>query len=197
MNNKEKILKTALELFNEKGSQGVTTNHIAKAAGVSPGNLYYHFKNKEAILLTLFQEMECCFDQLTGTDAQLPIPSLEAMDRMFAQVSEAEWEYRFFSREMVTLVAQEGPLKELFLQKQKERLVMIEASIRGLISLGLAQPLDEETIGRLTQVVWLLSAFWNSYLSLSGEQVTREKMAEGMKMVRLVVQPFLLPPKAS
>jgi len=41
------ILTMALKLFNEQGSHKVTTNHIAKAMGINPGNLYYHFKNKE------------------------------------------------------------------------------------------------------------------------------------------------------
>jgi len=35
----------------------VTTNHIA-AVGISPGNLYYHFRNKEGIIRAIFEQMD-------------------------------------------------------------------------------------------------------------------------------------------
>ena len=50
MSKKEAILETALELFNATNTQSATTNHIAKAAGISPGNLHYHYKNREEIV---------------------------------------------------------------------------------------------------------------------------------------------------
>ena len=48
------ILDAALNLFNERGTAKVTTNHIAEALGMSPGNLYYHFRNKAEIVRGLF-----------------------------------------------------------------------------------------------------------------------------------------------
>ena len=68
-NRRELILTAALKLFNEQGSHKVTTNHIAKAIGISPGNLYYHFKNKEHIIRELLERLIRGFDSLIPMDA--------------------------------------------------------------------------------------------------------------------------------
>ena len=47
------ILEAALELFSHRGYGATSIRHIADAAGVSTGNVYHHFKDKDAI----FQEL--------------------------------------------------------------------------------------------------------------------------------------------
>jgi AcrR family transcriptional regulator len=47
------ILATALQLFKERGVDGVTTNDIAKQAGIPIGSLYRYYPNKEAIITAL------------------------------------------------------------------------------------------------------------------------------------------------
>lgn len=46
----ERILDAGLDVLLQRGRDGATTNHIAAAAGVSPGSLYQYFTDKEAIL---------------------------------------------------------------------------------------------------------------------------------------------------
>jgi len=49
----ERILETALAMFNKLGEPSVATS-VAFEAGISPDNLYYHYHTKEAIVADLF-----------------------------------------------------------------------------------------------------------------------------------------------
>lgn len=51
----EHILDTTLKMMSEAPTDKVTTNAIAKRAGISIGSLYQFFPNKEAIFYELFQ----------------------------------------------------------------------------------------------------------------------------------------------
>lgn len=56
-----KILNTAKALFSKKNYFNVTTNEIAKEAGVSIGTLYSYFSDKEAILVALLNDYNASF----------------------------------------------------------------------------------------------------------------------------------------
>ena len=60
----ERILETALRLFNEFGEPNVTTTVIADEMNISPGNLYYHYRNKDEIVNALFTRYEREIDGL-------------------------------------------------------------------------------------------------------------------------------------
>ncbi len=50
------ILAAALRLFSSQGYRGTNMREIAEAAGVSTGNVYHQFKDKEALFQTLLEE---------------------------------------------------------------------------------------------------------------------------------------------
>ena len=52
---RQRLLLTALEVFNRDGFHGTDTNRIAAAAGYSPGTMYKHFADKRALFLAAYE----------------------------------------------------------------------------------------------------------------------------------------------
>ena len=52
---KAKILEAAEHLFSEKGFDATSIDIISKAVGINKATIYYHFKDKNDILVSLFQ----------------------------------------------------------------------------------------------------------------------------------------------
>ena len=50
----EKIFKTAIELFSQKGYNGVSIREITRVVGIKESSLYNHFQNKDDILTKIF-----------------------------------------------------------------------------------------------------------------------------------------------
>lgn len=57
MKTKDKIKKTSRELFNSKGFKNVTLREVAKELSISYGNVTYHFKTKNELILCLYEDM--------------------------------------------------------------------------------------------------------------------------------------------
>jgi AcrR family transcriptional regulator len=66
------ILQTALELFSKKGFDAVSTNLIAKEAGVSEGLIFRHFQNKMGLLHAIMQMGKEKVEPLLANIAELP-----------------------------------------------------------------------------------------------------------------------------
>lgn len=119
MATKNRIILGALELFNNEGSGKVSTNHIAKFLNISPGNLYYHFSNKEeiirALLKLMLEEYDNIFNPNTTSTEETMLNQLVFDDR------EIVLKYRFFYNEISTLCQNDLELKEIFRINQIKR----------------------------------------------------------------------------
>lgn len=58
MKTRDRILSATLDLLNEEGEDNIAALDVANALEISPGNLYYHFKGKDALIHALFDNFE-------------------------------------------------------------------------------------------------------------------------------------------
>ena len=99
----ERIVQTSLELFNQQGERSISTNHIAAHMEISPGNLYYHFPNKQAIIAVLFSEYESLVDSFLRPP-QGRASTVEDKRFYLQELLAAMWRYRFLHRDLEHLL---------------------------------------------------------------------------------------------
>lgn len=79
---KNRILEVAEQLFYEQGIAGTRLQQVADAAGISVGNLAYHFKNKEAMVEAIYENL---FEEMSAILSQyIASPQLAGFDKQFA-----------------------------------------------------------------------------------------------------------------
>ncbi len=76
MNNKEKIIHTALKLFAENGYTETSIDKIAKHAKVSKGLTYTHFKNKDDLLRVI---IESTITEMTREMMEIKLLTIESL----------------------------------------------------------------------------------------------------------------------
>lgn len=158
-NARAKILRAARDLFNEHGTAAVSTNHIAERASVSPGNLYYWFRNKPAIISALFDEWSAASAPVTPADDS-PAALLRALLATEAQNSAVASTYRGLSRDLLPLLHADAELAERYRENFRARSAALTAAAQQLVSAGfLRSPGGAEELGAFVSAFWVLTEF--------------------------------------
>ena len=149
-----RVLAESLALFNERGEARVTTGAIAEALGISPGNLYYHFRNKDAIVEELVRD----FEARIGIEPGIPADAATAIEDLWLYLHlmlEAIQDYRFLYRNLDDLLMRNRRLRGLFNRIAERKLAAVVALCEGLVRRGAmrAQPKEIRALARNVLVV--------------------------------------------
>jgi AcrR family transcriptional regulator len=183
---KERILEAALELFNENGIADVTTHHVAAKCGISPGNLYYHYHNKQEIIHALFdQALEFIGEQEKniGVNGKAATKTIE---KSLALLGTLNWRYRFLKRDLPLILMNDQQLRDKFHAVHQLQLGNLNRDITKAVTDGLYKELSPVDTMRLSKVFWLVALFWPTFLEVSGDGFTRENLDEGIDLIRLL-----------
>lgn len=129
------LVAIAIDCFALHGYQGTTIEMIARAAGMTKGALYYHFRDKEALLFEAVQDRVMDFERrvvAAVTPVEDPIGALRQIADSCLFVATRNNHRRFLLTLMVEAIDSNAELSQQF----REMMQRFRAFVAGVIRVG-------------------------------------------------------------
>lgn len=152
----DRILSTALRLFNSSGVDRVPIYKIASSLSISPGNLTYHFAKKQDIIYALIDRLE---QDAADVLASPRNPGAKHLAEYIVNLFSLMWRYHFFFESLTYFTATDPHLAESY---HRIMTTAIKGSIHRIeqaISCGdiapLVAPNSPQILGENMWAVWV------------------------------------------
>ena len=185
---RQRILDASLAMFNSQGEPNVTTNHIADELEISPGNLYYHFRNKDQIVERLFDRFEERIS-ISPPEAGSDAGAIEDLWLYLHLMFEAIWDYRFLYRNLDDIVGRHPRLRDHINRIVEAKLAAVEGLCRSLARAGLVTATPSE-IRALALNVLVVATYWLNFQAVRGGGDPGDS-GNGAFQVMSLVAPYL------
>ena len=190
MDTKELILQAATKLFNQHGTAKISVNTIAHEAGISSGNLYYHYKDKSHIIREIYEQMIKSWEKPYDRTENRGL-SIESFRRFIEENFELLWDYRFFYRETVALLNADPALKERHTEIIKQRFerqlnILRQAEKDGIFHF----PESSVRLDEVLTIVWILANNYLVHLESMGQVIDYNDFENGRDLILTVLHPY-------
>ncbi|KGJ97467.1 TetR/AcrR family transcriptional regulator [Colwellia psychrerythraea] len=191
MKTRDKIIQASIELFNEQGERNVTTNHIAAHLAISPGNLYYHFRNKEDIILSIYEEYARSLLLETLPKVSSDLKPLDSLVLYMDSVFQTTMKFRFFYSNLPVLLDKSPILREKYVEVQQS---ISERVSQLLISLRAADFIDfeDDDLADIVSILRLINTFWVSFYQTQTivNEVNDSVFYQGVLKILVILRPY-------
>jgi AcrR family transcriptional regulator len=192
---RQRILRAALKLFQERGFDAATMRDIAEEAGMATGAAYYYFPSKDAIVMEFYRQ----------SSAQMQ-PKLEAalehaggLDQRLYVLTRVKWDHFGPHRGVLRTLLRNGadpayPLSPFSSETREIRTVDIEWFRRSLANCGVRIPKD--LAAHLPDLLWFfqMGAIYFWVIDESPRQVKSERLlAIATKSITALIRISALP----
>jgi len=191
-NAKRTILARALELFSEKGYEGVSVTELTEASGITKPTLYYYFGNKEGLFEAVCREHYSRLNAIIAENAvynpkresyfediHLTLTKVTAAYFSFARENEA-----FFRMTLANLsMPRSSPVYTIVKKHHFIQFDIIENMFRDMAKV------HGNLRGKNKSLSWAFIGTVNSYISLSLSEGSAQTLNE--KLLRELVHHFM------
>jgi AcrR family transcriptional regulator len=177
----ERITEVTLGLFNRFGEPNVSTTLISAELNISPGNLYYHFASKDALVNHLFDQYESAM--LALLDAAPDVRDIEDAWFFLHSLFEQIWNHRFLYRALNNLLSGNRHLEMHFHAVLTRKTHAFRQVLESLAAAGLMR-IDPDSIETLSASMSVMVTYWLSYEYVRDPRHAMEPANAGLALTR-------------
>ena len=194
MKTRDKIIQASIELFNDQGERNVTTNHIAAHLSISPGNLYYHFRNKEDIILSIYEEYARNLLLDTVPFVSPEVKPLDTIILYMDAVFQALMKFRLFYSNLPLLLAKNPLLHEKYVEVQSSIAKRVSEMLLSLRSANMMKFADDD-LADIVSILRLVNTFWLSFYQTQNNNVEINDAVfyQGVLKILVIIRPYTTP----
>lgn len=177
LSTKVKISEAALFLFNHFGFVNVRLQHIADEAGLSVGNLAYHFKTKDEIVDFLYEEIVTRQKNLL-TDLRM-IPLFINLNTYIGNTFLMQKRYSFFFTDTLEILRSQASIRKKHREHIQWQTIQLKIYIEFNIARGALHSFElPDSIENFSNRFILLTDSWIGYKMLQGEKISELESQE-------------------
>ena len=191
MKTKDKIVSTALDLFNIHGTKAISTNHIAKEMGISPGNLYYHFRSKNDIIRSISDN----FSNELGSALKIQLDTISDfssnLTSLFNRFFKIQQSYQFLFLEGVHLTKQDSRLLDNYTNLRSLIKKGYHELLSNLVKIKIMKRQSLNIIDDLLDAQWIIMWYWINHTILDRNIYDDFQIKKGIKLSFSIIKPQL------
>lgn len=193
MKTAERILVTALDIFNQQGENNVSSVEIALELDISPGNLYYHFKGKEVIVAALFELYQEQLSTILDAPSRQPDTSLSIEDFFYYLylIIEKNHLFRFLYRNPTDLTDKYPRVAKGFIKL----MVAQERCVTELLAQFVIQDTITASAGQCKQMVEVIGLVFSqagNYYALKGQDINGDEyLYKSLSAILFALLPYI------
>ena len=169
MTTKEKIIHTAVQVFNEEGLEQTSIRKIAEKMGIAHGNLRYHYPTKEAIVNQIFLNMKDVIDiafEVILTEGV----SLKSVMKANEMCAVEFVKYRFFMNDFISIARLYPSVKKGLKDNYEARNIQMHGMLEIFIQANLLKPEPFDGLYNLVlENIYITNDFWIPSFEIYGE----------------------------
>lgn len=192
--NRERIIESAIELMNARGSV-IGTTQIAEHLGISPGNLYYHFSNMQVIVHEILLRLHSELEQVLALDPDEVVDE-QRLVGYYSNGAIVLWRYRFMVASALELTSGNVELERDYCRFTIAGMDWVCQIIRNVVR---HHPGPVSASARdcknLAENMWVLWNAWPRHAEFYREdaRVGQAAIAHGLEQIATLLAPYVNP----